>query len=158
MNGVLSIALHLLLPFLAGQALQVRLEPWMRCHLKMVRRIDLASILLMVYGAISAATLSGMWTLLPVSNFLVLALVDAVLLAAMLGLTAFAARRLGFSREDEIAIVFCGSKKSLARSRAPGSRMWSRPLQRPVTRHRPPTKYPDSRYPADATCSLSRPH
>ena len=27
--------------------------------------------------------------------------------------TAFAARRLGFSREDEIAIVFCGSKKSL---------------------------------------------
>jgi sodium/bile acid cotransporter 7 len=112
-NGVFSIALHLLLPFLAGQALQVRLEPWMRRHLKTVRRIDLASILLMVYGAISAATLSGMWTLLPVSNFLVLALVDAALLAAMLGLTAFAARRLGFSREDEIAIVFCGSKKSL---------------------------------------------
>ena len=31
----------------------------------------------------------------------------------MLAITAVAARRLGFSREDEIAIVFCGSKKSL---------------------------------------------
>jgi hypothetical protein len=31
----------------------------------------------------------------------------------MLGLTAFAARRFGLSREDEIAIVFCRSKKSL---------------------------------------------
>jgi len=29
-------------------------------------------------------------------------------------ITTQLARRLGFSREDEIAIVFCGSKKSLA--------------------------------------------
>lgn len=40
-------------------------------------------------------------------------LVDAVLLLTMLGITAFAARRLGLSRGDEIAVVFCGSKKSL---------------------------------------------
>ena len=32
----------------------------------------------------------------------------------MLGITAFAARRLGLSRGAEIAVVFCGSKKSLA--------------------------------------------
>ena len=31
----------------------------------------------------------------------------------MLATTALAARRLGFSREDEVAIMFCGSKKSL---------------------------------------------
>ena len=31
----------------------------------------------------------------------------------MLSFNAFAARRLGFAREDEIAIVFCGSQKSL---------------------------------------------
>jgi sodium/bile acid cotransporter 7 len=38
---------------------------------------------------------------------------DGALLLTMLGLTAFAARRFGLSREDEIAIVFCRSKKSL---------------------------------------------
>ena len=35
------------------------------------------------------------------------------LLAVMLAITALAARGLGFSREDQIAIMFCGSKKSL---------------------------------------------
>ena len=39
--------------------------------------------------------------------------VDGALLALMLAFTALAARRLGFSRADEIAIVFSGSKKSL---------------------------------------------
>jgi sodium/bile acid cotransporter 7 len=32
----------------------------------------------------------------------------------VLALTALAARAWGFSKADEIAIVFCGSKKSLA--------------------------------------------
>ena len=32
----------------------------------------------------------------------------------VLGISTFVSRRLGFSKEDEIAIVFCGSKKSLA--------------------------------------------
>ena len=32
----------------------------------------------------------------------------------VLGLTTLTSRLLGFSREDEIAVVFCGSKKSLA--------------------------------------------
>jgi solute carrier family 10 (sodium/bile acid cotransporter), member 7 len=112
-TGIVAIALQLLLPFVAGQAVQVWLAPWMDRHRPAVRRVDLASILLMVYGAISAATLSGMWTLLPVSNFLVLALVDGVLLAVVLALARFGARRFGFRREDEISILFCGSQKSL---------------------------------------------
>jgi sodium/bile acid cotransporter 7 len=112
-NGLASIALQLLLPFLLGQLLQVRLEPWMRRHQKTVRRVDLASIMLMVYGAISAATVSGMWSRLPVSSFVVLAMVDGALLAVVLAFARFAARRLGFTREDEIPILFCGSQKSL---------------------------------------------
>jgi sodium/bile acid cotransporter 7 len=36
------------------------------------------------------------------------------MLAIALGLSAWTSRRLGFSKEDEITIVFCGSKKSLA--------------------------------------------
>jgi sodium/bile acid cotransporter 7 len=36
------------------------------------------------------------------------------LLALALGLTIFVSKRLGFSRADQITIIFCGSKKSLA--------------------------------------------
>jgi sodium/bile acid cotransporter 7 len=43
-----------------------------------------------------------------------LLVVEAVLLAAMLTLTWFGAKRLGFGRADRIAIQFAGSKKSLA--------------------------------------------
>ena len=37
-----------------------------------------------------------------------------VLLALVIGTTGFASRQLGFKREDRIAIIFCGSKKSMA--------------------------------------------
>jgi sodium/bile acid cotransporter 7 len=40
--------------------------------------------------------------------------VCGVLLALALLTTGFAARRLGFDRADQITIIFCGSKKSLA--------------------------------------------
>jgi sodium/bile acid cotransporter 7 len=41
-------------------------------------------------------------------------LLSVVLLGALLVITACLARALGFNKADEIAIVFCGSKKSLA--------------------------------------------
>jgi len=41
-------------------------------------------------------------------------LVDVVLLGTVITILTFASRQLGFSRVDEITIVFCGSKKSLA--------------------------------------------
>jgi sodium/bile acid cotransporter 7 len=113
LGGMVKIVLLLLLPFLLGQLLQRRLESWMKQRLKWVRRVDLGSVLIMVYGAISAATLSGMWSRLPPSAFAILVVIDAALLAIMLAATALTARRLGMAREDEIAIVFCGTQKSL---------------------------------------------
>src|SRR6478735_6458410 len=59
LNGLGSVALHLLLPFLAGQALQVRIEAWMQRRAQAVQLVDRASVLLMVYSVFSAATLSG---------------------------------------------------------------------------------------------------
>jgi sodium/bile acid cotransporter 7 len=67
----------------------------------------------MVYGLFSAATLSGLWSRTSAESLVVVALIDGALLATMLAVTAMAARLFGLPREDEIAIVFCGSKKSL---------------------------------------------
>ncbi len=44
----------------------------------------------------------------------VMGLVSLVLLAIVIAVNVFVARRCGFSKADEITIVFCGSKKSLA--------------------------------------------
>jgi solute carrier family 10 (sodium/bile acid cotransporter), member 7 len=113
LNGVGTIVTHLLLPFLAGQILQPWLDGWLQRHRRVVGLVDRTAVLLMVYGVFSAATLSGLWSRTSAASLLVVALIDAALLAAMLAITVVAARRFGFSREDEIAIVFCGSKKSL---------------------------------------------
>jgi sodium/bile acid cotransporter 7 len=88
---------------------------------------DRGSVLLMVYTAFSAATVGGIWHQLTPGVFAILAAVDAALLALMLAATTLIARRLRFSRPDEIAIVFCGSKKSLISGIAMANVMFAGP-------------------------------
>ena len=75
---------------------------------------DQATILLVVYSAFGEAVTEGLWSKTPLLSLLAVAIVAAVLLGIAMPLITFIARRLRFNREDEIAIVFCGSKKSLA--------------------------------------------
>jgi len=113
LDALRSIAFELLAPFVAGQALQRWIGSFVQRHRKMLGMVDRGSVQLMVYTVFSAATVGGIWHQLTPEVFAILAAVDAALLALMLAATAGAARRLGFSRADETAIVFCGSKKSL---------------------------------------------
>jgi sodium/bile acid cotransporter 7 len=109
-----GIALQLLAPFIAGQIARIWISGWMKQHSKLVGLVDRGSILLVVYGAFSAAVVQGIWSEVSVAQIAMLVVVCAALLAIVLAATTFSARRLGFDKADEIAIVFCGSKKSLA--------------------------------------------
>ncbi len=113
-SAVGSVAVQLLLPFALGQIARPWLQGWMGRHGRLVGYVDRGSILLVVYGAFSAAVAGGLWARVTGLQVLALAVVCAILLALALGLTAWVSRAFGFSTEDEIAIVFCGSKKSLA--------------------------------------------
>ncbi|MCS0591730.1 bile acid:sodium symporter [Massilia norwichensis] len=114
LDAVLSIVEQLLLPFLAGQFLRPWIGAWVDRHKPMLKIVDQGSILLVVYTAFSESVNEGLWHKLSLSSLLSLGLLCCVLLAIALGLATLISRRLGFSREDEITIVFCGSKKSLA--------------------------------------------
>jgi sodium/bile acid cotransporter 7 len=113
-ESALAIGRQLLLPFVLGQAVRPWIAALIERHKAMARAVDQLVILLVVYTAFSEAVVQGMWTRLAPSALAGLLVVDAVLLALVLGLTALLAHRLGFDRADRIAIVFCGSKKSLA--------------------------------------------
>ncbi|NCT83335.1 MAG: bile acid:sodium symporter [Comamonadaceae bacterium] len=104
----------LLLPFIAGQVLQGWTGGWVARHKGWIRWSDQGTILLVVYGAFSAATVQGLYRQLPPATLLALLGICALLLALVMPLLVLVSRRLGFSREDEIVIVFCGSKKTLA--------------------------------------------
>lgn len=112
--GVGRIALLLLAPFVLGQILRRWLADWVEKTRRITSFTDRATIILAVYVAFSEATNEGLWQVLPVSDILRLALLSVLLLALVMLTSGGIGRMLGFSREDRVAIVFCGSKKSLA--------------------------------------------
>lgn len=109
-----AIVIQLLVPFVAGQALRRWIGDWIRANNAILSKLDRGSILLVVYTAFSSAVVEGVWSRLSALDLVRLLVICLGLLAAVLGITVLAARALGFTKADEIAIVFCGSKKSLA--------------------------------------------
>jgi sodium/bile acid cotransporter 7 len=114
LHSVQSIIVQLLVPFVAGQVLRPWVGPWISARSKMIAYVDRGSILLVVYSAFSEAVVGGIWHRVGPLDLLRLLILCAVLLAAVLLVTVVAARAFGFNKADEITIVFCGSKKSLA--------------------------------------------
>ena len=113
LGSIGKIMLQLLLPFLAGHFLRPWIGDFVKRNAKLLKVVDQGSILLVVYTAFSAAVVAGIWRQLPLTALAGLLVVCAVILALVLTLTTWLSRLLGFSKEDEITIVFCGSKKSL---------------------------------------------
>ncbi|QRX96469.1 bile acid:sodium symporter family protein [Streptomyces noursei] len=131
-HSLVSIVCQLLLPFVAGQVLRRwwskggraqrvgqggggrREGAFLTRHKKVLGYVDRGSILLVVYAAFSAGVVQGIWHQVSPLRLLCLLGVEAVLLAAMLTVTSYGSKKLGFPRGDRIAITFAGSKKSLA--------------------------------------------
>ncbi|WP_292033361.1 MULTISPECIES: bile acid:sodium symporter family protein [unclassified Brevundimonas] len=84
------------------------------CAASVSNLADRGSILLVVYSAFSAGVVAGIWSQVTPPMLALVLLLNMVILASVLIITTVAARVLGFSVADEIAIVFCGSKKSMA--------------------------------------------
>jgi sodium/bile acid cotransporter 7 len=112
--SIKPIVIQLLLPFVVGQLVRPWVGPWIDRHKALVGKVDRGSILLVVYSAFSAAVIGGIWHKVSIPELFLLLVVCLTLLAAVMAATIFGSRALGFSKPDEVAIVFCGSKKSLA--------------------------------------------
>ncbi|MDR3427688.1 bile acid:sodium symporter family protein [Silvimonas sp.] len=113
-DSILSIVEQLLLPFIAGQIARKWIGGWVDRNKGVLKYVDQGSILLVVYAAFSEAVVQGLWHNTPVSALCAIVVVNIAVLALVLTLTTYGSRALGFNKEDEITIVFCGSKKSLA--------------------------------------------
>ncbi len=114
MDTVLKICYQILLPFVLGQLSQRWLQSFVRNRKELIRWNDQGTIWLVVYTSFSGATVAGYWQQLDALHLGGLVLASLVLLV-LAQLAAYGAcRALGFNRADRIAIIFCGSKKSLA--------------------------------------------
>ncbi len=113
-EAVLKIGVQLLLPFAAGHLLRPVIGAWVQRNQRWLKNVDQGSILLVVYTAFSAAVIGGLWHTVPPQALALLTVLCCALLALVLWATRAISRALGFPLEDEITIVFCGSKKSMA--------------------------------------------
>lgn len=114
LDAVESILLQLLAPFILGQLVQPLIGGWLERHKTLTQIADRGSILMVVFGAFSEATISGLWHTLSAGDLAAIMAIDVALLVVVLCFTYFVSGWLRFDREDRIAITFCGSKKSLA--------------------------------------------
>jgi len=113
LSDIGEVALQILVPFVVGHLMRPLLRDWIGRNKTLVNMTDRSTILIAVYGAFSSAVLGGIWHQLPIGALAMLFVLCFVILWIGLGFTWGLGRVCGFSREDRIALVFCGTKKSL---------------------------------------------
>nr|WP_218057838.1 bile acid:sodium symporter family protein [Gilliamella apicola] len=113
-DAIISIMLKLMLPFVAGHLSRRFIGKWIDKYKNIISKTDRLSILLVVYVAFSDAVVNGIWSQVGFLSLLNIIFFSIILLVIVLIITTYSARFFDFNKEDEITIVFCGSKKSLA--------------------------------------------
>lgn len=112
-TSIFDIAAQILLPFVLGQLSRRWTADFVARHPRL-KLFDQISIVLVVYKAFGQGVRDGLWQRTTVGDVGLILLASGVILALMLWLTWQLPAWLGFNRRDQIAIQFCGTKKSLA--------------------------------------------
>ncbi|MBS0632356.1 MAG: bile acid:sodium symporter [Verrucomicrobia bacterium] len=104
----------LVLPLVVGQLCRPWLGAWAGRHKPAINLADRATILLLVYTSFCDSFKEGIWS--GHGPGLICGVIAGTffLFVAVMLIMGRAARALHFSREDRIAAMFCGSKKTLA--------------------------------------------
>ncbi|OCX61287.1 hypothetical protein BFP70_01535 [Thioclava sp. SK-1] len=114
LGAITKIGVQILLPFVIGQILRPWVGGFVKRHKVLTMVVDRGSILLIVYSAFSAGTVSGLWAAIPLVSLLALFAVVLVFLALSMGLMVGAGRICALPQTDRAVLFYCGSTKSLA--------------------------------------------
>lgn len=111
---VIDLVCWLLVPLLVGQLLRPLLGQWAERHKAGINKVDRGTILLLVYTSFCDSFKNGIWSEHGVMTPLIGLIGSFILFWLVLWTVWAVCSRLGFTSEDRIAAVFCGSKKTLA--------------------------------------------
>lgn len=110
-----DIAVLILLPFVLGQLSGRWTRNWLNAHPVITKTVDKGTIYLVVVSAVSGAKLHGLWDTVGALDFVLIGADAFVIVGIMLILTWFGWGTLcALNHADRIAVMMCGSKKSLA--------------------------------------------
>ncbi|MDO5048281.1 MAG: bile acid:sodium symporter family protein [Actinomycetaceae bacterium] len=113
-GSIVNVLTQLLIPFVIGQFLQPWAGDWVRRSKWLTKSVDRGTILIVVASGVAGATARGLWDEVTWMDAIALVLVSGVMLSIMMLGTWHAGKALKLNRADNIALLMCGSKKSLA--------------------------------------------
>jgi solute carrier family 10 (sodium/bile acid cotransporter), member 7 len=111
---ILDLIIWLVLPLVAGQLCRPWLAQWAERNKRLINIADRATILLLVYTSFCDSMKWGVWSGHGVRTLFIALIGSTLLFALVMSFTKIIARLMRFPVEDQIAAVFCGSKKTLA--------------------------------------------
>jgi sodium/bile acid cotransporter 7 len=111
---VTDLVCWLVLPLIAGQLVRPWLGQWAAGRKRGINRVDRGVILVLVYTSFCDSVRRGVWRENGVWTLGLVVVIALGLFFIALWVMRSVSRLLGFSRADEIAAIFCGSKKTLA--------------------------------------------
>jgi len=112
--AILDIARLLVLPMVIGQACRPWLGAWAGRHRARLQLVDRLLILFLIYASFCDSFERGVWAGHGLNLLVGVIVGTGVLFAFALLVMSLTGRALGFGHADQIALLFCGSKKSLA--------------------------------------------
>lgn len=113
-GSIVDVLVKLLIPFIIGQLLQPKLGGVVRANKWLTKTVDRGTILIVVASSVAGATARGLWSTLTWGDAIGLVIASGILLAIMMTASWKAGHLLKMNRGDNIALLMCGSKKSLA--------------------------------------------
>ncbi|WP_084539784.1 bile acid:sodium symporter family protein [Azorhizobium doebereinerae] len=111
---IIKLVLLVMLPVGIGQMLRPVAAEFVARHKTMARIADRAVILAIVYNSFCDSVAGGVWSKHDPRLIVEMLVGVVVLFFVVYGLVAVICRLVGFNPSDRIAVLFCGSKKSLA--------------------------------------------
>ena len=110
---IVDLLIQILVPFITGLLLHRFWGKWANHNRKYLAIFDKSVILLIVYRSFSNSFIDGIFQTIPNWTLLILSAAVIALFFTVYKLSFAISRLLKFNREEQITVVFCGSKKSL---------------------------------------------
>jgi sodium/bile acid cotransporter 7 len=119
-HTILLLCLQVLLPVIVGLLLHHKLGAWVTTYRNTLGKFDQFIILLIVYTSFCESFSGNMFNGFSISEIVTLGAMMLSLFLVVFALMNQLSIWMKFKREDRIAVIFCGSKKSLVQGAVMG--------------------------------------
>jgi len=110
---LIDLVIQILIPVVAGLFLHRFWGKWALKYKSQLSLFDKCVILTIVYNSFSESFTNGIFSSIPNWTLFVLSGAVIALFFIVYGFSNWISKMIGFTREEQITVVFCGSKKSL---------------------------------------------